>query len=66
MPHKPVLLQEVLHCLNLRSGMIVVDGTVGSAGHALEIVKQIGSEGKLIALDQDPAEIGRASCRERV
>ena len=62
MPHKPVLLQEVLQCLNLKSGDIVLDGTLGSGGHALEILKRIGPSGRLIGLDQDTAAIVR--CRE--
>ena len=62
MPHKPVLLQEALQCLDLKSGATVMDGTLGSAGHALEILKQIGSKGRLIGFDQDPAAIAR--CRE--
>lgn len=59
MPHKSVLLKEAVDGLNLRSGMTVVDGTLGSAGHALEIVKKIQPNGKLIAIDQDPAAIER-------
>ena len=62
MPHKPALLQETLQYLNLRPGLIVVDGTIGSGGHAAEILKRIGEEGKLIGLDQDPASLER--CRE--
>ena len=61
MPHKPVLLKEVLQHLNLRPGLTLVDGTIGSGGHAREILKAIGSEGKLIGLDQDPASLER--CR---
>ncbi len=59
MRHKPVLLQEVLGCLNLKPGMTVADGTLGSGGHSLEILKQIGPAGRLIALDQDPASLER-------
>ena len=60
MSHKPVLLQEILHGLHLKPDMIVVDGTVGSGGHAAEILKVIGPKGKLIALDQDPQGIERS------
>ncbi len=60
MPHKPVLLKEILYYLNLQPGMIVVDGTVGSAGHALPILQCIIPQGKLIALDQDPSAIERS------
>ncbi|MBN1687822.1 MAG: 16S rRNA (cytosine(1402)-N(4))-methyltransferase RsmH [Candidatus Omnitrophica bacterium] len=64
MPHKPVLLQETLRLLALRSGDIVVDGTLGNAGHAMEIIKTIGLTGRLIGLDQDASSISR--CQERL
>ncbi|HXV27993.1 MAG TPA: 16S rRNA (cytosine(1402)-N(4))-methyltransferase RsmH [bacterium] len=60
MPHKPVLLEEVLHYLNPRPGMIVVDGTLGSAGHAAALAGRIQPNGTLIGLDQDPQAIERA------
>lgn len=62
MRHNPVLLQEVLESLNLKPGSTVVDGTVGSGGHAAAILQKIGKTGRLIGLDQDPDAIGR--CRE--
>jgi 16S rRNA (cytosine1402-N4)-methyltransferase len=40
---------------------VVVDGTVGSGGHAREILKLIGPTGRLIGIDQDPASLER--CR---
>ena len=58
--HEPVLLKEVLAFLNLKPSQRVVDATVGSAGHAREILKQIGPRGRLIAMDQDPEAIRRA------
>jgi 16S rRNA (cytosine1402-N4)-methyltransferase len=58
--HIPVLLPEVLHTLRLREGMTVVDCTLGLAGHASEILKRIGTNGKLIALDFDPHNIALA------
>ena len=51
--HKPVLLKESIEGLNLKKGDTVVDATLGGGGHALEILKKIGKEGKLIALDMD-------------
>lgn len=39
--------------------MTVVDGTLGSGGHSIEILKQIGPSGRLIAIDQDPASLER-------
>ena len=63
MRHKPVLLNEVRNLLGLEPGAVVVDGTLGSGGHAAELVKAIGNSGLLIGLDQDPASIER--CKEK-
>lgn len=38
--HEPVLLQETIDGLDLRSGDIVVDGTLGRAGHSLEALRR--------------------------
>ena len=51
--HIPVLLSEVVDGLNLKSGSVVVDATVDGGGHAREILKKLGQEGKLIGLDWD-------------
>ena len=51
--HKPVLLREVLAILDLREGLVVVDGTVGAGGHARAIVQAIGPSGVLVGLDRD-------------
>ncbi|MBI3307185.1 MAG: 16S rRNA (cytosine(1402)-N(4))-methyltransferase RsmH [Candidatus Omnitrophica bacterium] len=61
--HSPVLLKEVLDFLALKPGAVVVDGTLGSGGHAIEILQRIGTNGKLIAIDQDAAAIER--CKRR-
>jgi 16S rRNA (cytosine1402-N4)-methyltransferase len=50
--HKPVLLGEAIDLLQLKSGMIVVDATLGGGGHSREILKTI-KNGKLIAIDAD-------------
>ena len=59
--HVPVLLREVVQQLRLESGLIVVDGTIGAAGHSLEMLKVIGHSGRLIGLDRDPMMLGHAS-----
>ncbi|HLJ11786.1 MAG TPA: 16S rRNA (cytosine(1402)-N(4))-methyltransferase RsmH [Planctomycetaceae bacterium] len=51
--HVPVLLKEVLQILQLHPGQIVVDGTIGAAGHSREILRRIGPQGTLIGLDRD-------------
>ncbi len=61
--HVPVLVDEVLHWLDPRPGQIVVDGTLGSGGHSRLLAQRVGQQGRVIALDRDPAVIerGRAS-----
>jgi 16S rRNA (cytosine1402-N4)-methyltransferase len=51
--HQPVLLREVLAMLELRAGLVVVDGTVGAGGHAKAIVSAIAPGGVLVGLDRD-------------
>jgi 16S rRNA (cytosine1402-N4)-methyltransferase len=51
--HKPVLLKETIELLNIKKGMTVVDATLGGGGHSEAILKEIGNEGKLIAIDLD-------------
>lgn len=50
--HIPVLLDEVIDGLEIKEDGIYVDGTLGGAGHSLEIVKRL-TTGKLIGIDQD-------------
>jgi len=49
--HIPVLLKEVLELANPQPGEFFIDGTFGSGGHAKEILKRVGKEGKLLAVD---------------
>ena len=51
--HKPVLLSQSIDSLKIRNNGIYVDMTYGGGGHSREILKKLGSEGKLIAFDQD-------------
>lgn len=51
--HKPVLLEECIKGLNIRTDGIYVDGTLGGAGHSEEILKKLGKNGLLIGIDQD-------------
>ncbi len=51
--HIPVLLQEVLQGLNLKSDGIYLDATFGRGGHSRKILEKLGSEGRLYALDRD-------------
>ena len=60
--HKPVLLQECLDALAIRPEGIYVDGTLGRAGHSLEIVKRL-TTGRLIGIDRDETAIAAAQER---
>ena len=61
--HEPVMLKEVLDFLQPQSGKTYIDCTVGGGGHALEIVKRILPDGRLIGLDRDEeALIAAAEC----
>ena len=52
--HKPVLLDEVIKALNIRSDGFYIDGTFGRGGHSREIIKRLGNKGRLLAFDKDP------------
>ncbi len=60
--HKPVMLNECIDMLNIVPNGIYVDGTLGGAGHSLEIVKRLDT-GKLIAFDQDIDAIENAKIK---
>ena len=52
--HKPVLLDEVIEALNIHADGFYIDGTFGRGGHSYEIIKRLGSKGRLLAFDKDP------------
>lgn len=51
--HTPVLLHESIEGLNIQSAGIYVDCTFGGGGHSRTILERLGTEGKLVAFDQD-------------
>ncbi len=51
--HLPVLLEESLEGLSIRSGGVYVDLTFGGGGHSRGILHRLGPEGRLLAFDQD-------------
>lgn len=55
--HKPVLLDEVIEALNIRADGNYIDATFGRGGHSREILKRLGPQGRLLALDKDPDAI---------
>ena len=45
--HIPVLIDEVLACLNPKPGENLIDGTLGGAGHSKAILEKTSPNGKL-------------------
>lgn len=61
--HLPVMVREVVEMLNIRPGGTYVDATVGLGGHAEEILKLLGSEGKFVGMDRDDEALRMAGQR---
>ncbi len=58
--HISVLLNETIDRLDLEEGNIVVDGTINTAGHSVQICKHIGATGHLIGIDEDSDALAMA------
>ncbi len=56
MKHISVLLNECINALNLKDDSVIIDATLGYAGHSSEILKRIPN-GYLYAFDQDEEAI---------
>jgi 16S rRNA (cytosine1402-N4)-methyltransferase len=61
--HVPVLLQDAIQFLNVRAGSVIADCTLGLAGHATEIIRRLGPQGRLIGFDRDPEALELAKSR---
>lgn len=60
--HRPVLLNECIEALAIKPEGVYVDGTLGRAGHASEIVARL-STGLLIGIDRDEKAIEEAGAK---
>lgn len=60
--HEPVLLAETLELLRVKPDGKYVDGTLGLAGHAVEIARRLES-GQLLGLDVDRSNLQSAELR---
>ena len=58
--HRPVMVEEVVVGLVASQRGIYLDATVGGAGHSEAILKTLGAEGCLVALDRDGEAVARA------
>ncbi len=59
--HVPVLLRETVDALNVRVGGVYVDGTLGRAGHAAEILKRGGT---VLGIDRDEQAVAEVETRK--
>lgn len=58
--HQPVLFQQVIDLMNIKSDGVYVDGTFGRGGHAAAILAQLNENGRLLVMDKDPEAIAYA------
>jgi 16S rRNA (cytosine1402-N4)-methyltransferase len=64
--HTPVLLAEVTQQLSPHPGSVIVDCTLGGAGHAKRIADLIAPTGHLVGIDQDDAALTAAASTLRL
>ena len=62
--HVSVMLKETVDLMNVRSGGVYVDGTLGGGGHSEEILRRLGGSGRLYGIDRDDDAL--AAARERL
>jgi 16S rRNA (cytosine1402-N4)-methyltransferase len=58
--HIPVLYDEVLAGLQVRSQGLYIDATLGAGGHAAGILRASAPDGQLLGLDADPEAVSFA------
>ncbi|AEB06868.1 S-adenosyl-methyltransferase MraW [Coriobacterium glomerans PW2] len=61
--HEPVMVAEVLEALRPEESSVIVDCTLGGAGHAVRLAREMGPEGQLIGIDQDDMALNSAAAR---
>ena len=59
--HRTVLLNEAINSLNLKSGDIFFDGTLGGGGHSAKVCEMFGKSVRIIAVDRDSQAVQRAT-----
>lgn len=59
--HISVLLEEAIQGLAIKPDGCYLDGTFGRGGHSRAILAQLGPQGRLYAIDRDPAAIATAA-----
>jgi 16S rRNA (cytosine1402-N4)-methyltransferase len=61
--HVSVMLEQAVNYLVWKSDGIFVDGTVGGAGHSIEILRRLDGKGRLIGIDRDINALDAAAIR---
>ncbi len=61
--HIPVMAREVEGTLDLKAGAVYLDCTLGLGGHAWQAAQRLGSQGRIIGIDQDIDAIRQAQVR---
>ena len=64
--HVPVLFTETMNALQIKPDGIYVDCTFGGGGHSRGILERLGSDGRLIAFDQDKDAERNVPADERI
>jgi 16S rRNA (cytosine1402-N4)-methyltransferase len=57
--HDSVLMQEVVEALDVQPHDMVVDATLGGAGHFATLLTALGEGGMIVGIDADPAAVER-------
>jgi len=58
--HQPVLFEEAIEALAIKPAGVYVDCTFGRGGHSGEVLRRLGREGRLLAVDRDPEAVAHA------
>jgi 16S rRNA (cytosine1402-N4)-methyltransferase len=61
--HRSICVQEILDVLQIKSGQVGLDATLGYGGHSVEMLKLLSPNGKLYATDVDPFELPKTTDR---
>lgn len=63
LPHRPVLLKEVVNAMKVREDGYYLDATAGRGGHVAAILEQLGPAGRILAIDRDPQAVAAVTKR---